>query len=49
VYAVFSMLLAFWEMPAEAEAPTQAEFLAVRLFPSRVRGTRSSFSFLADA
>jgi hypothetical protein len=33
-------------MPAEAEAPTQAQFLAVRLFPSRLRGTRSSFRFL---
>jgi hypothetical protein len=44
------MLLASWEMPAEAEAPTRAEFLAVRLFfPSRVRGTRSSLSLPADA
>jgi hypothetical protein len=31
VYAVLSMLLAFWEMPAEAEAPTRAVFLAVQI------------------
>jgi hypothetical protein len=38
----------FWGMPAEAEAPSRAQFLAVRLFPSRVRDTRSSFSLRAD-
>jgi hypothetical protein len=48
VHAVLPMLLASCEIPAEAEAPTQAELLAVRLFPSRVRGTRSSFPLPAD-
>jgi hypothetical protein len=49
VYAILSVLLASWEMPAEAEAPTWAEFLAVRLFSFRVRGTRSSFSLHVEA
>lgn len=48
VYAVLSMLLASWGMHADAEAHTWADFLAVRLFPSRVRGARSSFSLPAD-
>jgi len=49
MYAVSSTLLASWEMLAEAEAPTWAEFLAVRLFPSPVRGIGSSFSLPANA
>jgi hypothetical protein len=45
IYAVLFTLLASWEMPAETEAFTWAESLAVRLFPCRVRGTKTSFSF----
>jgi hypothetical protein len=48
-YAVFCpCYLPSRETPAETEAPTRAEFLAVRLFPSRVRIARSSFSLPAD-
>jgi hypothetical protein len=41
VYVVLPVLLASCEMPAEAEASTRAEFLAIHLFTISGRGTRS--------